>query len=143
GAQPRDRKEQANDRRNRCQRRPQSFPENRPARTPQRARERVSARAFLRRERVRGRGVGGPSGQAHLQKKESADINMSPHTRQPPKGRHMKTTSAREGSAPSRRVQSQGGRWSSAIRSETSRRGRTSAHSFSRTRTSGTKARVL
>ena len=70
----------ADDGRERRQRRPQPLPENRPARPAQRPHEQLIARALLRRELVGGRGVGGPIGQVHLLQRESTQFAiLTPH----------------------------------------------------------------
>ncbi len=91
--------------------------------------------------------VHGTVGQVGLQQRESADLDSSTQVDrcQRAKGRHplIKTTTPAIWFRRRPIIHSHGGRRSSAIRSATSRRGRTSAHSPSRTSTSGTSARVL
>ena len=155
-AKPGDRQEQADHGGDRRQRRPQPLPENRPARAtrapaPARRRRPAPARGRGGAKRCAGSARPGTDRSSPSPAKgiwPIADINTQLDRRQRAKGRHplIKTTSARYGSAirgRSSRDQSQGGRRSSAIRSATSRRGRTSAHSASRTSTSGTSGRVL
>ena len=135
-------KEQPGNRRHRGQRRPQPLPQNRRPCPEQPAREHGLSRAG---EAVAFRGFGGRFGQ------------VGPAT-ESLKGQYLSTEPVpgygawrfpkqfarhRDGKATDPAGQSQAGIRSSAINWSASRRGRTSAHSLSRTSTSGIKARVL
>ena len=140
--EPRERQKQADHGRDRGQRRPQPFPEDRPARPAQRPRQQVAAGALLRGGLAAGWRRPRTDRSSHVSsKRESAGIDINTHYRPVPAGKRKAPTDQNDATGIWFRrlgAHSQGGRRSSAIRSETSRRGRTSAHSPSRTSTSGT-----
>ena len=140
---PGQRQEQAEGGRDRRERRPQPLPQQAPAGAAERARKHgLAALGGLLLDLGDGAGT---FGQVQLQQRESARIRIISRIRTAGTGQKEGSHRSKQRHCPisSGNTHSHGGKRSIAISASTSMRGRTSAHSPSRTSTSGTSGRVL